>query len=243
MRAPYEAVAQFYDKLLLDGEYEKYVDLIVEKVKSDAPVFAGADGGCGSGIVTRALKKAGASVWGFDISDDMLQKAVAAARKDKLNIRFLKQNLLNFKSFEKLGFLTVINDGLNYIEQKNLTAAFKNFNKNIVKNGALVFDISTPYKLKTVLGDNVYGDDGEDLSYIWFNTLGDGFVDIEITFFEKKGEVYVRTEETQRQYIHDVKDVICALNDAGFTVKSVCDGFGGELKNDSMRAVFTAIKK
>ena len=242
MRAPYDPLAQLYHTSLLDGEYKKYVDLIVKKVKDNAPVFAGADGGCGSGIVTRALKKAGAGVWGFDISYEMVEKAVTAAKKDKLNVTFLKQNLLNFKSFEKLGFLTVINDGLNYIDPKNLTAAFKNFNKNMVKKGALVFDISTPYKLKTVLGNNVYGDDGEDLSYIWFNTLGDGFVDIEITFFEKKGEVYVRTEETQRQYIHEIEDVYSALKDAGFTLRNVCDDLGGELKSDSMRAVFTAIK-
>ena len=78
--------------------------------------------------------------------------------------------------------------------------------------------------------------------YIWFNTLGDGFVDIEITFFEKKGEVYVRTEETQRQYIHEIEDVYSALKDAGFSLKNVCDDLGGELKSDSMRAVFTAIK-
>ena len=84
MRAPYEAVAQFYDKLLLDGKYKKYVDVIVKKVKDNAPVFAGADGGCGSGIVTRALKKAGAGVWGFDISDDMLQKRLPPLKKINL---------------------------------------------------------------------------------------------------------------------------------------------------------------
>ena len=243
MRAPYKAVAQFYDELLLDGEYEKYVDFIVNKVKTDAPAFSGADGGCGSGIVTRALKKAGADVWGFDISDEMLAEAVAAAAKEKLNVKFLKQNLLTFKSFEKLGFLTVINDGLNYIEQTKLLTAFKNFNKNLVKNGLLVFDISTPYKLKTVLGNNVYGDDGEDLSYVWFNTLNENSVDIEITFFKKQGEFYVRTEETQRQYVHEISADFAALREAGFCSVGVFNDRGGELKNDDMRAVFVAVKK
>lgn len=243
MRAPYKAVAQFYDELLLDGEYEKYVDFIVDTVKRNAPVFSGADGGCGSGIVTRALKKAGASVWGFDISDEMLQKAVERTAAEKLNVKFLKQNLLNFKSFEKAGFLTVINDGVNYIEQKKLAAAFKNFNKNLVKNGVLVFDISTPYKLKTVLGNNVYGDDDENLSYIWFNTLNENSVDIEITFFKKQGGAYIRTEETQTQYVHEISDVLSALCGAGFTVLSVTSSIGGELKSDDLRAVFTAIKK
>lgn len=243
MRAPYKAVAQFYDRLLLDDGYEKYVNLIVDKVKCAAPVFSGADGGCGSGIVTRALKKAGANVWGFDISEEMLQKADEAATKEKLNLRFLKQNLVNFKSLEKLGFLTVINDGINYIEQKNLKATFKNVYKNLVKNGAFIFDVSTPFKLKTILGNNLYGDDCENLSYIWFNTLNENSVDIEITFFEKKGELYERTEETQTQYVHEIDDVIKMLEETGFIVKNVCDEDGCELKGESLRAVFTAIKK
>lgn len=238
----YSALAKFYDKIILDGDYERWIDYIVSVVKEYVKSGKGIDCACGSGIATVKLKKAGFNVTGVDVSREMLVKAQEFAVKEKLNIPFLLQDMKKLKVFEKVDFITVINDGINYLTQKELSSAFASFYKSLNKGGTLIFDFSSEYKLKTVLGNNMFGDDGKDLSYIWFNTLNEDSVDMSLTFFEKDGDVYKRTEETQTQYIHTVSDVISALENAKFNVKRVTDGNGEELTKTSQRVLVIATR-
>ena len=45
----------------------------------------------------------------------MLKKAINISVKENLSITYLKQNMKSLKLFEKVGFITCINDGLNYL--------------------------------------------------------------------------------------------------------------------------------
>lgn len=240
---PYSVLAGFYDTIIKDERYDKWTNYIVSLVKENCSGQTGVDVACGSGIVTLKLKKAGYNVTGVDISEEMLQQAQASARNENLYLPFLRQDMKNLKLFEKVSFITVINDGLNYIKQADLLKTFKSFHKNLKSDGVLIFDVSSSYKLKNVLGNNMYGDDNENLSYIWFNTLRDNKVDLNITFFKKQGENYIRYEENQTQYVHEVDSVITALNTAGFEIVSVTGEFGEEITNNTERIIFIAKPK
>lgn len=239
---PYACLSQFYDKLIIDDEYDAWTNYVVSLVKKYSCKSYGVDCACGSGIVTAKLKKAGFSVTGVDISEEMLVKAEERALNEKLKISFLRQDMKNLKLFEKTGFITVVNDGLNYLPQSDLPKAFKSFYKNLEKNGVLIFDVSSEYKLKNVLANNVYCDDDENLSYVWFNALKDGYVELSITFFEKQGEFYKRSEENQIQYIHSLSDIKAALNASGFNLISVTDEKGGEITDETQRLLFVVVK-
>lgn len=239
---PYSSLSKFYDKIISDEEYSKWTDYIVSIVEKYAVKKSGVDVACGSGIVTLKLKKHGFSVVGVDVSEEMLTKARINADNEKLNVQFLRQDMKNLKLFEKASFITVINDGINYISQKDLLKTFNSFYKNLERGGALIFDVSSEYKLKNVLAGNVYGDDSEDLSYIWFNALEGDSVNLSLTFFKKDGDVYRRYEENQVQYIHKTDDIINALRSAKFNVVSVTDAYGEQIKQDTQRLLFIAIK-
>ena len=127
MSNQYTALSKFYEKILLDNEYDSWTDYIVNLLKTQTNSKSGLDVACGSGILTRKLKKAGFSVIGVDNSADMLNVAQKIATENGLNINFLKQDMRLLKSFEKVGFITVINDGINYISQKDLLKTFKRF--------------------------------------------------------------------------------------------------------------------
>lgn len=243
MNNSYTVLSKYYDKLIYDSQYQKWVDYVSSVVKEYAKSKKGVDVACGTGIFTRALKKSGFDVIGIDLSQEMLEKAINLTAKENLSITYLKQNMKNLKLFEKVGFITCINDGLNYLSGVDFEKAIKSFSKNLISGGLLLFDISSKYKLEKVLSNNMYGDNSEDLSYIWFNTKRDDSVEINVTFFEKIKDSYIRYDETQVQYIHSLEFVTNVLEKNNFNVIKVTGELFEDLKDNSLRQIFIAIKK
>ena len=138
--------------------------------------------------------------------------------KERLNINFFKGDLNNLPRYGNFDFVTIINDGLNYIKQENLQKAFKGIYKQLNKNGVLIFDISSKYKLENIIGNNMFGEDWPEFSYLWFNTLKENYVKMDLSFFIKQGELYSKSEETHIQYIHTVNNIISIAKDNGFEV-------------------------
>ena len=242
---PYEVLSKYYQKIIYDNDYDRWTEYLLTLVKQYAPSLSGVDVGCGTGIFTRKLKKAGFDVSGVDISQSMLTVAENISRKGRLKIDYLKGDMRSIALFKKVGFITVVSDGVNYIEDKDLLRTLKSFNKCLENGGFLAFDISTEYKLQFVLGNNMYGDDGEELSYIWLSEYSPSQkkVDINVSFFEKQGDVYKRYNEEQTQYAHDVSFIENTLLDAGFEIISITNAFGKDITSKEERILFLARKK
>ena len=77
----------------------------------------GIDMACGSGYFTRFLKGKGFDVYGVDNSEKMLARANEISFQEKLVVDYQLQDIKKFKSFKKLDFVTVINDGFNYLNK------------------------------------------------------------------------------------------------------------------------------
>lgn len=92
-----------------------------------------------------------------------------------------------------------------------------------------------------MLGDNLFCEDYDDLTYIWSNELGDGYVDMDIDFFEKvEGNIYQRLEESHRQYVHDT-DVLERLLEKWHVEKYDGESYGAP-NAKSKRVIFVATK-
>ena len=72
---------------------------------------------------------------------------------------------------------------------------------------------------ENVLGNNLFYEDDENLTYLWQNTKKGEKIKMELTFFERDGDVYRRFDESESQYIHKTKDVESALTAAGFSYR------------------------
>ncbi len=240
MTNEYTALSKFYEEIIYDENYKNWMQFILNTVKANALGVKGLDVACGTGILTRLLKKNGFDIVGVDVSQDMLNVAQQKSYQEKLNIQYLKGDMKSFKALERVDFITVINDGLNYLESKFLEKTFKNFYNSLKKGGVLIFDVSSPYKLKNILGNNAFGDDGENLSYLWLNNFNEesSSVEISLSIFEKCGNVYKRYTETQIQYAHTKETLLKNLKEVGFSLVSVTDDFGNPLKEDSERILF-----
>lgn len=244
MSAPYGVLSKFYSRLIGGSDYDEWTDYVVSLVEKYAPEKHGADLACGSGTVTRKLFKSGFSVIGSDISADMLRSAEEENVRNKTSVKYILADMKTLRLFDKAAFITAVNDGLNYVFGKDLLKTFKNFNKNLIKGGVIVFDISTEYKLKTLIDGEMYGSNGEDLSYMWFSDYDDkkNVVNYTLTFFEKNGNYYSRYDEYDEQFVHSVNDIKSALSGAGFSILLLTDEKGGEFTDKSSRAVFVAEK-
>ncbi len=240
----YTALAKFYEDIIYDDNYKRWLNYLLSVVKNNAKSGTCLDIACGTGIFTRLLKREGFKVTGVDYSVDMLNVAKQKSIEERLNINYLFGDMRSFKSLEKVDFITAVNDGLNYIKSSELIKVFKNFYNALKKGGTLIFDISSKHKLKNILGNNAFGDDSENLPYLWLNSYNDSenSVEISLSIFERIEGVYTRYSETQVQYAHETDFVIKCLKDAKFNLVSVTDGFGNNLKEDSDRILFIAKK-
>lgn len=238
----YEFLAEYYEDLAEKDGYAKWAEYVVSTVKEFSTGKSGVDLACGSGYFTRALKRSGFNVFGADLSREMLVQAEKRSLKEGLVIEYRLLNLVNFKSFEKLDFATVINDGFNYLDRDSLKKSFSAIGKSLKKGGAFIFDISSEYKIKNILGNNVFAEDYDDMTYLWFNELCGDKVKMSLTFFIREGDKYIRRDETHLQYAHSVDFIKKTLEETGFTLKRLSGALGEKLTDKSERCVFVADK-
>lgn len=211
----YTCLSKYYDRLFDGLDYTAYLAFIAPRMGSK-----GLDLGCGTGHMTNLLAEHGVAMHGIDLSPDMLNVAVAAARKKGLQVLYRPGDLRSFPYTSPYDLITVVCDGLNYIPRAELPTVLARMADALAEGGTLVFDVSTPYKLQEVLGNELYFEDYDDLTYYWQNTLHPRThsVDLALTFFERVGDVYRRADETQTQYWHTEAEIAAALNGAGLKV-------------------------
>ena len=242
MNRAYTALSKIYERLAADETYEKWAGHVVDVLNANAQGKTGFDLACGSGYFTRAIKKAGYDVTGVDISGEMLTEAQTLATKENLKIPFLNQDMTALKSFDKVDFLTIINDGVNYVSPDKLKKAFSAFYRQLKAGGALFFDFSTEYKLRNIIGDNMFAEDYDDMTYLWFNRLIDGHIEMDLTVFTKKGDLYEKRDESHIQYIHTLDSIISSLKEEGFSKVTASAFSGGEIAPDTQRIEILAVR-
>ena len=85
----------------------------------------------------------------------------------------------------------------------------------------------TPYTYDDI--KNLFGEDGEDISYLWFNRQTPEGVRMELTFFVKRRDgAYDRFEETHFQYAHGEETIVGLLKEAGFVRVETEGHLGGD---------------
>lgn len=234
----YDGLAEFYDLFMWDVDYDAWCDLVDGHLPKGG---RGVDVGCGSGAFTGRLYRRGHQVIGIDLSPEMIAIAQKNAKNAGENIDFFVADAEKLKLCEKVDFITALCDVVNYI--KKPIDFFKNTYNNLKEGGVFIFDISSEYKLKKILGDNVYTEERDNVIYVWSNSLFYNRVEMFLSFFRKDADGrYTRFDEEQTQYIHKEEYLTKLLLEAGFeSVSSSCD-FGKAKKKTAQRIHFIAKK-
>ncbi|MCX7884769.1 MAG: class I SAM-dependent methyltransferase [Caloramator sp.] len=243
----YVELSSIYDKMI-DVDYNKWILFIERYFENKNMGLKGKNVlelGCGTGNMTLKLKEKGANVTALDLSSNMLSIAQEKLRLKRYKTDFINQDMRNFNINKKYDYVFSFCDGYNYIiEENDIIESFKNVYNHLNICGYFIFDISTPYKLKNIIGNNTFTLNEDNLCYIWDNYLEDDIIEMYITFFVKEGTLYKRFEENHVQRAHDLEKIKEYLYSSKFKNVEIYDDYNFSNINDkSMRAVFIAKKE
>jgi ubiquinone/menaquinone biosynthesis C-methylase UbiE len=238
MQESYKDFSQIYD-MLMDVDYQRWTSFIMKKTGGKRKVLEAA---CGTGNITGLLAENNYKVTAFDLSEDMLMRAYEKLGRSPM-VSLLKLDMADFKIDDKFDAAICCCDGVNYLTREDAGAFFERVYSHLNQGAVFIFDISTKYKYDKMFCDTYVYDDG-DVFYVWENDLSDdGRVNIEINFFIKDQDKYIRITEEQTQYIHEIEEITGLLKEAGFENIEIFDDYNDEVYSEnSLRAVFTAKK-
>lgn len=248
----YTGFAQVYD-LFMDnvpyGEWSRYlIGLLREYGIKDGTVL---ELGCGTGKMTRLLRREGYDMIGVDSSAEMLELAAEASltleasltQETEISyddILYLLQDMRELELCGSVRAAVSVCDSLNYLlKEQDLLETFRRVRQYLEPGGIFIFDMNTLYKYRELLGEATIAENREEGSFIWENYFDaeSGINEYDLTLFvREKDGLYRKYEEThfQRAYeLHTVKDL---LEKAGFTIAAAYDACTREpVRTDSER--------
>lgn len=227
----YNDLASIYDELInADVDYELWADKILslceelEVAKRDYLDLA-----CGTGNMTAKLAREFRTTWAVDLSSSMLTEAENKLRGAGVKAKFVCQDISNLKLNYQFDLITCCLDGTNYIlEEASLESYFKNVYNHLKENGVFIFDINSYYKLTTILGNNTYTYDSENVVYLWENYLEDDIVNMKLIFFVKEDENYRRFDEEHEEKAYREDYVENLLESLGFKIYKKLNNYENE---------------
>lgn len=217
----YGAFAQIYDRLMDDFNYPAWA-AYYQALLNRAGVSGGAllETACGTGSMTAHLSDGPFVVTASDISQDMLRVAAEKMRKAGADVRLVCQDMTKIFLPRPVDALVCACDGVNYLTTlARVGAFFQSAHSALRPGGALAFDISSRDKIERVLAGGFFGEERDDIAYLWSNAYDarKRILTMDITFFlrERDGR-YKKVVETHRQRAHDAEEITKLLADNGF---------------------------
>ena len=239
----YTSFAEYYDMLMIDDfNYEHiadFVENIFDAYSLDANLVC--ELACGTGNITIPLAKRGYDMIALDNSYDMLE--IARRKAEKLpNILFLNQNMVNIDLYGTVDAFICLIDGINYIiNPYSLYKMFKRIKDCFLEpNGIFIFDISTEYKLKNIIGNNIFINDGDEVFYSWENRYirSKKLSDMYLNFFiRNQNGSYKRFSERHLQKAYTSEEIIKIAKKAGFNNIDLFDGISFNKATDTSERI------
>lgn len=243
----YSNFAYVYDRLMEDVDYKgwvEYIEALFQHLKLRPKRIL--ELACGTGNITIPLSKKGYDILGADISPDMLMVASHKAAEAGEKIVFIERDMRELELRGGYDCVLCLCDGINYItEDEGLYKVFRSAYQSLGQDGAFIFDVSTHYKLKYILGENTFGENLGDVCYLWENFFDErtNTAEMDLTIFLQEGKLFKKFEEFHLQRAYKLEELISALRSAGFTEITCFDAFKFEMPEEHSERVFFLARK
>lgn len=218
----YKEFAALYDTLMDDVDYDAWAEYylcLIAKLGIKPKTLC--DCACGTGSMSVRFAERGLRVTGVDLSMDMLELARQKAMGRGVQVMFVQQDMCALQLPRPVDALVCACDGINYLlDDARLRGFFRKAREAIRPGGALAFDVSSAWKLEHTLGNNFFGEDRDDVTYLWSNRFNEAErrVTMDLAFFcrEEDGR-YRRFDERHIQKAHEAGHLEALLTECGFT--------------------------
>ncbi len=215
----YEEFAKVYDRLMRDVDYDAWADYVCGFMPAGCSVLECA---CGTGELTKRIAQRGNDVIATDISQEMLRVASEKLRllgAVSRRVHFACMDMREAAVHKPVDCVAACCDGVNYLlSREDVKRFFRSAYAALKPSGLLLFDVSSRYKLENVLGGNCFADNDEEAPYMWRNAYDpeSKLIEMELTFFVKRGGSYERFDERHVQRGHSVNELVSWLLQCGF---------------------------
>lgn len=254
----YTGFAKVYETFMDNIPYEKWAEYLIALLKEYGVAEGGllCELGCGTGMMTRLLARAGYDMIGIDLSEEMLDIARYEHPEEESEILYLNQDMREFELYGTVAAIVSVCDSMNYLTtEEDLLQVFKLVNNYLDPGGCFIFDMKTAYHYEILMGNRTIVDNREECSLIWEN-----FYDKEkclnqydITIYSKAEfeedeeedadmpPLFERLEESHVQRAYSVERIIELLKEAGLEFLAVYDACTKEAPTpESDRVYFIA---
>ncbi|SDC68671.1 Methyltransferase domain-containing protein [Paenibacillus sp. UNCCL117] len=264
----YEQFSYVYDRLMEDMPYEEWLEFAAGCWQKHGQPRTVVDLGCGTGSLSVPLAQLGLEVIGIDLSEDMLaiarDKADEAARREPAakggSLLLLQQDIREWSVGRQVDAVISFCDCFNYLlEPEELMSAFRHTYEALAPGGLFIFDMHTPYQLRSYAESQPFLMNEDDVAYIWTSEFDEERCEIEhaLTVFVKEegrqagqgesrtwtGERFYRVDETHVQRAYSSELIETCLRKAGFAeVAAYADFTWMGLTEETERAFYVAMK-
>ncbi|MBQ7004574.1 MAG: class I SAM-dependent methyltransferase [Oscillospiraceae bacterium] len=224
----YANFAAYYDALTENVEYPQRAArlhaLVTKHIRTEGRILL--DLACGSGSLSEEFAKLGYDVIGVDNSPAMLMAAMEKKFDSGLPIQYLCQDMREIDMFGTIDITVCALDSLNHLPAlADVSRVFERVSLFAMPGGLFLFDMNTVYKHQHILADRTFVYDTDDVFCVWENRLAEDSnrVDMQLTFFERDGDAYFRSEEQITENAYPMEEIIAAAEKAGFEMIAVYD--------------------
>lgn len=244
----YNRFADIYDSLITeDVDYSVWQTFIMKKCDEyNIQRRDYLDLGCGTGNLSLEICKYFTRCWCVDLSEDMLLIAEKKFRDRKIKARFIRQNMTELNLNSKFDLITSALDCVNYLcSEGELNKLFGRIYEHLSDGGIFIFDINSEYKLRNILGENIFTYNSDDVVYIWENSILNDITEMELTFFVKNRDLYERFDEIHRERIYTDIEIRESLRKNGLQVVDILDNYKEaipDMKSERITYIISKVK-
>jgi len=220
----YHELAQSYDRLTRDVDYDATVDFYFEILDREGITPRTAvDLACGTGSVALRLAEKGLQVTAVDMSWEMLMVAQQKAVEADVYPQFACQKLQELHLPRGVDLAVCALDSIDYIlDPEDCQKAIERTYKALNPGGCFIFDVNTPEKLRAMDGQ-VFLDEDDDVYCVWRGEFDEetNICSYGMDLFQRHGDLWHRSFEEHREYAYSADQLIAYLRQAGFTAIEV----------------------
>jgi ubiquinone/menaquinone biosynthesis C-methylase UbiE len=215
---PYSNIAKYYDILMKEVSYEKWVEYLMDTMSlfnvRQTPLL---DLTCGTGnSILPFVKRKKKPLLGVDNSIEMLK----IAKEKEPSLTLVQANARKLPFSDHFNLILSMFDSLNYIlKLDNLLEAFASVKEALKAGGHFIFDMNTPYGLKCVSGRDIREENKNFIS-VWRNVYDKDtkMLTLHLTLFIKKDTNWQRIDEIHKEKGYNEEEIKYGLKTLNFQV-------------------------